>query len=79
MTPALAIDTVEGGYEPGLPILRGASLAVAPGEIVALLGPERRGQVHPGEGGGGAGAGLVRPRAAGWARHHGDARAPDGA
>jgi branched-chain amino acid transport system ATP-binding protein len=44
MTAALAIETLEGGYEPGLPILQGASLSVASGEIVALLGPNGAGK-----------------------------------
>ncbi len=44
MTAVLSVDKLEAGYEPGLLIVRGASLVVAKGEIVALLGPNGAGK-----------------------------------
>ena len=43
---ALALEARElvAGYEPGLPLVRGASLAVRPGEVVGLGGLDGQGQ-----------------------------------
>jgi branched-chain amino acid transport system ATP-binding protein len=40
----LAVDGLVAGYEPGVPILRGASIAVNTGEIVVILGPNGAGK-----------------------------------
>jgi branched-chain amino acid transport system ATP-binding protein len=40
----LAVDGLVAGYEPGVPILRGASLRVDAGEIVVILGPNGAGK-----------------------------------
>jgi branched-chain amino acid transport system ATP-binding protein len=55
----LEVADLEAGYEPGLPIVRGASLTVGAGEIVVLLGPNGAGKSTLIK----AVAGLVRPSA----------------
>lgn len=44
MSAALTIEKLEAGYEPGLPIVKGASLTVNQGEIMAILGPNGAGK-----------------------------------
>jgi branched-chain amino acid transport system ATP-binding protein len=40
----LRAEALEAGYEPGLPIVRGASVAVSAGEVLAILGPNGAGK-----------------------------------
>ena len=42
--PMLVVENVFAGYEPGVPIVRGASIDVSRGEIVAILGPNGAGK-----------------------------------
>jgi branched-chain amino acid transport system ATP-binding protein len=43
-TPVLKVDNLVAGYEPGVPIVRGASIRVDKGEIVVVLGPNGAGK-----------------------------------
>jgi branched-chain amino acid transport system ATP-binding protein len=54
--PVLQVRDLVAGYEPGLPIVRGASLDLATGEILVLLGPNGAGKSTLAK----AVAGLVR-------------------
>jgi branched-chain amino acid transport system ATP-binding protein len=40
----LAVENVFAGYEPGVPIVRGASIGISRGEIVSVLGPNGAGK-----------------------------------
>jgi branched-chain amino acid transport system ATP-binding protein len=42
--PVLEVSNLVAGYEPGVPIVRGASMHVAQGEIVVVLGPNGAGK-----------------------------------
>ncbi|QDC00807.1 ABC transporter ATP-binding protein [Mesorhizobium sp. 8] len=42
--PVLQVDGLVAGYEPGVPIVRGASIRVERGEIVVVLGPNGAGK-----------------------------------
>ena len=44
MSAVLSVQQLEAGYEPGLSIVRGASLEVGQAEILALLGPNGAGK-----------------------------------
>ena len=44
MSAALDVSDLVAGYDPGVPIVNGASLSVAAGEIVAVLGPNGAGK-----------------------------------
>lgn len=40
----LAVNDLVAGYDPGVPIINGATIAVSPGEIVVVLGPNGAGK-----------------------------------
>ena len=42
--PVLSVQNLVAGYEPGVPIVRGASISVAEKEIVVVLGPNGAGK-----------------------------------
>ena len=41
---ALEVEQLTAGYEPGMPVVRGASLRAEPGEILVVLGPNGAGK-----------------------------------
>jgi branched-chain amino acid transport system ATP-binding protein len=49
-TPVVFIDNVVAGYLPGVNILNGCSLVAEQGELIGIIGPERRRQVDAPEG-----------------------------
>ena len=42
--PLIVIDDVVAGYTPGVPILNGVNLELAPGELVGIIGPNGAGK-----------------------------------
>ncbi len=42
--PLLSVENLVAGYEPGLPIVNGASIHAGKGELVAVLGPNGAGK-----------------------------------
>jgi branched-chain amino acid transport system ATP-binding protein len=42
--PLIVIDNVVAGYTPGVPILNGCNLELAPGELVGIIGPNGAGK-----------------------------------
>jgi branched-chain amino acid transport system ATP-binding protein len=42
--PLIVIDNVVAGYTPGVPILNGVNLELAPGELVGIIGPNGAGK-----------------------------------
>ncbi len=43
-SPLIEVDQLVAGYAPGLPIVRGASLQVSPGEVLTIIGPNGSGK-----------------------------------
>ncbi len=44
VAPLIVIDDVVAGYTPGVPILNGVNLELAPGELVGIIGPNGAGK-----------------------------------
>ena len=56
----LAVEGVVAGYFADVPILNGVDVAVARGEMVTIVGPERCGEVDARQGGDRAAASVGR-------------------